>query len=345
VIAICLLALPFIKINISVTGRGIIRPTTEKAEIKALTSCRILKIYIKEGQTISSGDTMILLQNINTDSRMIFLTNELKRLNQYINDLNLLLDSVYSGLSSDVYIRQFNKYQQGLQEKDLKVSKAKYEVDRNKKLLDKNFIAQRDYDDLVYTLEQANRDRQIFIESQKSLWSNELSGYISERANLEAETKEVLKQKELQVIKSPVTGTVEEFRGIYEGSDISEGQLLTILSPETDLIAEIYISAKEIGYIKPGSDVRFQVDAFNYNEWGIIKGTVQSISDDYMLVDNMPAFKIKCAMEKNYLLLDNGVKGYLKKGMTLNARFVITRKSLFQLIYQSADDWINPVRY
>jgi membrane fusion protein, peptide pheromone/bacteriocin exporter len=345
VITMCLIALPFIQINISVSGRGIVRPTTEKAEIKALTSSRILAVYIKEGQKIITGDTMILLQNTATDSRMVFVTNELKRLNQYINDLNLLLDSVYSGLASDVYIRQLNKYQQGLQEKDLKVNKARYEVDRNKKLLEKNFIAQRDYDDLIYILEQATKERQIFIDNQKSMWSNELSGFISERENLAANVKELQKQKDLHIIKSPVTGTIEEFNGIYEGTDISEGQLLAIISPETDLIVEVYISAKEIGYIQPGSDVRFQVDAFNYNEWGIIEGNVQSISEDFIMVDNSPAFKIKCSLDKNYLSLDNGVKGYLKKGMTLNARFMITRKSLFQLIYQSADDWINPARY
>jgi HlyD family secretion protein len=40
----------------------------------------------------------------------------------------------------------------------------------------------------------------------------------------------------------------------------------------------------------------------------------------------------------------NGVKGNLKKGMTFQARFILTKRSLFQLLYDKADDWMNPAR-
>lgn len=41
----------------------------------------------------------------------------------------------------------------------------------------------------------------------------------------------------------------------------------------------------------------------------------------------------------------NGYKGYLKKGMTLQARFIITERTLWQLLYDKVDDWINPATY
>jgi len=40
--------------------------------------------------------------------------------------------------------------------------------------------------------------------------------------------------------------------------------------------------------------------------------------------------------------LKNGYEGKLKKGVTLQARFVVTERSLWQLLYDKVDDWVNP---
>ncbi|MEG0462986.1 MAG: HlyD family secretion protein, partial [Bacteroides sp.] len=33
------------------------------------------------------------------------------------------------------------------------------------------------------------------------------------------------------------------------------------------------------------------------------------------------------------------------KGMTVSAHFMVTRQSLFDLLYQQMDDWVNPEQY
>lgn len=50
-------------------------------------------------------------------------------------------------------------------------------------------------------------------------------------------------------------------------------------------------------------------------------------------------------MERDYLKLKNGRVGRLKKGMTVSAHFMVTRRSLFDLLYQKIDDWANPRQY
>ncbi|WP_449436777.1 hypothetical protein [Pedobacter steynii] len=61
--------------------------------------------------------------------------------------------------------------------------------------------------------------------------------------------------------------------------------------------------------------MRFQIDAFNYNQWGLAEGKVLDISDDIIIINNnQPVFKVKCSLDQNYLILKNGYKGYLKKG-------------------------------
>ena len=56
-------------------------------------------------------------------------------------------------------------------------------------------------------------------------------------------------------------------------------------------------------------------------------------------------YRVKCELERDYLQLQNGRIGKLKKGMTVRAHFMVTRRSLFDLLYQKMDDWANPKQY
>ena len=73
-----------------------------------------------------------------------------------------------------------------------------------------------------------------------------------------------------------------------------------------------------------------------------MKGKIESISTDIFTDSGQPYFKVRCKMDKQSLKLRNGYEGNLKKGMTLQARFVVARRSLFQLLYDKTDDWLNP---
>ncbi len=85
-----------------------------------------------------------------------------------------------------------------------------------------------------------------------------------------------------------------------------------------------------------------QISAFNYNQWGLLTGKIIEISNDIQLVKEQPIFKVKCALDQDFLKLKNGYPAKFKKGMTLHARFMVTKRSLWQLLYDKVDDWVNP---
>jgi HlyD family secretion protein len=103
-----------------------------------------------------------------------------------------------------------------------------------------------------------------------------------------------------------------------------------------------YVQPNDIGFIKKDMNVRLQVDAFNYNQWGMAMGRVIAVPQDIKIIDNKPVFEVRCSLNKDFLQLKSGYKGYLKKGMTLQARFIVTERSLWQLLYDKVDDWVNP---
>jgi HlyD family secretion protein len=47
-------------------------------------------------------------------------------------------------------------------------------------------------------------------------------------------------------------------------------------------------------------------------------------------------------LDNKQLHLKNGFAGELKKGMTVQARFVVIKRSLWQLLFDKIDDWVNP---
>ena len=196
----------------------------------------------------------------------------------------------------------------------------------------------------MFYQDQIENEKKIYESSSLFKWEGELTKLCSERDDCLMQIDLLKKQKELYIIRSPVDGTVESFSGIYTGSSLQSGQVVAIISPSHAMIAEVYIPAKNVGMLWNGMPVRIQVDAFNYNEWGMLSGRISGISDDYFLINNMPVFKVKCSLSTNTLTLKNGIPGTIKKGMTLNARFMIAKRSLFQLLYQKSDDWLNPSR-
>ncbi|WP_343331006.1 HlyD family efflux transporter periplasmic adaptor subunit [Polaribacter staleyi] len=139
-----------------------------------------------------------------------------------------------------------------------------------------------------------------------------------------------------------MNGTLINIIGIQEGSFINAGIPLAEISPDSNLIAECYVSPIDIGLINPNNTIKFQIDAFNYNQWGLATGKILEIGKDIELINETPIFKIRCKIDQKHLTLKNNFKGNLKKGMTFSARFKLTERTLYQLLYDKIDDWLNP---
>ena len=89
-------------------------------------------------------------------------------------------------------------------------------------------------------------------------------------------------------------------------------------------------------------NARIRIDAYDYTQWGVINGSILRISPDVFTTESGTYYRVECTLSKDYLELKNGVKGYIKKGMGLTARIVVTERTVFQLIQDKMDDWLNP---
>jgi HlyD family secretion protein len=192
--------------------------------------------------------------------------------------------------------------------------------------------------------EKDNLD-QILL-SQKSLWQNDLSLRNIEAVKLLADLKQCSEELSYRVIIAPTDGEIIQSSDFQTGSMVASGQKIAEISPEGELVATCFVKPADIGLIHEKQKVKIQVDAYNYNEWGMLQGEIIDISDD-MIIENgsLAYFRVKCKPEKTFLSLKNGFKADIKKGMSLNTRIMVIQRSLFHLLFDKADKWFNPYTY
>ena len=160
--------------------------------------------------------------------------------------------------------------------------------------------------------------------------------------NLQGSAQKIVIESNNYFLTAPESGTIENFSGLQTGSFLNASQAIANISPNDNLIVENTVEPKDVGLIKKNQNVKFQLDAFNYNQWGLLEGKVIEIDKNATIKDNQIFFKVKCKLNSKTLSLNSGYKTNVSKGMTLTTRYIITRRSLFDLLFDKVDDWLNP---
>lgn len=348
-LVVALAILPFIFVDVTVVSRGIIRPVSEVKILSSPASGRIIKLKMTENEVIPEGTLLAEIESTLLEERLAYKRHRSEEAEKYIRDLNILvkLDSsdVLTGhlaLETPVLHSSFIAFRQELQNLAIELNNAGRLYKRKQYLHEKKAISSAELEKSEYGLNSVRSRYQLLFDKQIREWEDALARHRQELDKLKAEELQLQEELKQFRIYMPVTGTLQNLAGISEGSYVQVNQQLAEISPDTALIAECYISPGDVGMLRRGMQVRFQIDAFDYNQWGTTNGEIVDISNDVVMNDGQPFFRVRSAMNDSFLELSNGYRGYLKKGMTLQARFRITERSLFQLLYDNVDDWLNP---
>ncbi|WP_338871558.1 HlyD family efflux transporter periplasmic adaptor subunit [Spirosoma sp. SC4-14] len=343
-----MLALPFVYVDVSVTSPGLLRTEQEKTEVRPLVAGTVTRITVRENQYIYKGQPLVFLQTHVLDTKLRLNQDQQSEKLIFLHDLDRLvkLDSAHlfslTDLSSSLYMQQYSQFRYSLTEMLDHQNKVRKELDADRKLYHDKVIAMREFDEKAYAYRRLQTEYSTFIEKQLSQWQLDRNRYRAELTELQAHERQLEEEKRPYTLHAPISGHIQQWSGKYVGSYIQAGENLGIISPDSALLVECHVSSKDIGLLRINMPVQFQIDAFNYNEWGLVSGKLVDIANDFVVVDNNPIYKVKCRLDNEIIRLKNGAQGHLKKGMTLKARFIITRRSLFQLLYDKTDDWLNP---
>ncbi|WP_427871527.1 HlyD family secretion protein [Flavobacterium sp. MMS24-S5] len=334
--------LPVIKLDISSQSRGIIRSKIDNVPVTTIVSGRINCIALKNNVFVKKGDTLLKIskENLESDKRtQDTLSSSVLLL---LSDISNLLQNKPSQLQTSTAREDLFKFQSGKNELQSKISHAQINYDRNKILYDKDIIAKADFEKYEYELRLAKQALQSFISQQKSTWENQKRDLEERLKNLNGTVAKINVEANNYFVLAPISGTIENFSGIQKGSFINVSQSIATISSPDHLIVENNVSPNDIGLIKKNQKVKFQIDAFNYNQWGLLEGKVIDIDQNITMQGEQAFFKVRCALDSKTLHLKSGYKTDVSKGMTLTTRYIITRRSLFDLLFDKIDNWLNP---
>jgi len=338
--AICLL--PSVRVQVTTQSEGVVRSGYEDNPVVPVVSGVVKECPITENQYVNKDDTLLVVASGRIDQEIRLLTFRQKDDSLLLSDLKRLLSGANDGLVTNLYQLDYTGYHFRLEEQETQLLQAESEYLLAEKLFSKGITPKYDFEKISRQL-QRERNRYASIQAQQfSLWQGKLKETILNLEELSTRLEQQKKENEQYILKAPIAGTIIGYTGIKAGNYIVPNQLIARIAPDNDLLVECYVTPSDIGLIEQGMTASFQFHAFNYNLWGVATGIVNEISNNVVNINNRPFFRVKCQLDQHFLKLKNGHVGELKKGMTLTGRFQVADRTLFQLLFDKADDWLNP---
>jgi len=184
-----------------------------------------------------------------------------------------------------------------------------------------------------HTLASLTADREAYIQQ----WSTQLSqDLVTARNNLDtarAQLDKATKHQDLVSLTATETSVVLTMAKLSIGSVLKQGDtLFTLMPANTAVEAEIRISSKEVGFLRPGDHCVLKIEAFNHMEHGTAEGMVRWISDNAFTLDDDgkpvdPYYRARCSIDAT-MFRNVPSKFRLIPGMTLEADLKVGTRSV-----------------
>lgn len=128
--------------------------------------------------------------------------------------------------------------------------------------------------------------------------ANDKAGLASE------ELRKSARRRQFQELRAPVDGVVQQLAVNTVGGVVQPAQPLMVIVPCSrgaaasaactgGLAVEVFVQNKDIGFVRVGQRVAVKLEAFNFTDYGLIEGTVETISRDAIDQSQQPAGSVR----------------------------------------------------
>jgi hemolysin D len=132
---------------------------------------------------------------------------------------------------------------------------------------------------LVETRAQAEAEFRRTLSSDLVEAERKVAGLSEDLVKAEQRTK-------LQGLTAPTDGVVQQLAIHTVGGVVTPAQALLMVVPaESHLEIEAMVSNRDIGFVHPGQEAEIKIDTFPFTRYGLLHGTVVSVSQDAIVHD------------------------------------------------------------
>ncbi|MCP4184954.1 MAG: HlyD family type I secretion periplasmic adaptor subunit [Hyphomicrobiales bacterium] len=133
------------------------------------------------------------------------------------------------------------------------------------------------------------------------------------------------------ILRAPSDGVVQNL-SVHTVGGVAGPQkdLLTIVPTDRSLLVETLIDNKDIGFVHVGQAASLKVDSFPYTVYGMINGTVSTVSRDSILNESGYLFPIQLSMETTKMHVGRKNSVSLVPGMTVSVEIKVKKRRIIE---------------
>jgi HlyD family secretion protein len=342
------------KIDEVVVAQGDLEPVGAVKPIKAVQSAVVEEIFVKEGQVVEAGQPLIRFDTDKSQAQKSNVSRQLlieqQRISEQANASRARLENLQAKRQSLISKRDSEKLSLVNQEDILRrldyltkqggMGLVQYMQEKDKGQQMRSQIAQT---------EAAIRQTDAELDEVSSDLLKQRKESDRQLSDLERQRVEVKEQLQTELLKSPVRGQVFDLTPTSKGYAVAPNEPLLKIVPLDKLQAKVYVTSKDIGFVKVGQLSEVRLDSYPFTEFGSIKGRVKRISTDSLPPDEQnpqPRFPVLIKLDQQKLE-KNGRSYALKSGETLSANLVLREKRVITLLTDVIDrafDALKPIR-
>ncbi|WP_311753599.1 HlyD family type I secretion periplasmic adaptor subunit [Proteus columbae] len=309
---------------------------------KKIDSLLLLKLRYQALSQEASPQKLYHFNKLDEKTKKSILISYQKEKDEFESNINLI----------DTEIEINNKNQTMIHNELLSLNTLKENINQRfllkKKLFIKKIISQMEYLENEKELLEINRvitiknaEYQLIksqekklnenldtLEKQKKLeWHDKYKQYESELLIYSQNLNHAQKRQQLKIVRSPVTGTVQQITNYTLGSSLQPSQqVMTIIPDNQHNIAEVNILNKDIGFIHVGQKAMIKIDAFPYTRYGTLEGSITNIAKDSIQHEQL-GLVYPATIELNTQMIESNNQQYsLAPGMSLVAEIIIDKR-------------------
>lgn len=322
------------KIDVVITASGSVQPIGSLNVVEAYASGSIKAINVEEGEYVTQGDVLIELNSESLDIDVDQL-NMQKKILETQQEIYTMLQSGedISGISTDDYDADLKPYIQTILDtnesyqntlENLEKEKTNAELNQQIGELQLEEYQESGTERQAQSQELLNQQYALAVEQAdiqisdtKTQYSAQINSNLSEIADQLEEIASSLEKyalsKEYQMITAPVSGYVNSVAVNTIGETVSSAEeLVTIVPDDTPVEMVCYVQNMDIADIEEGMEVEIKLEAYPYNKYGTVKGTVKYISPIAFVSEQMGSVylvKIEMTDENEKIDIISGLSG------------------------------------
>ena len=242
-----------------------------------------------------------------------------------------------------------------VKERELNAAKYQYAIQEARAIYEESSESM-DAEDIEAQIEQAKKDvetqstilqqqkeqlgqQKKSLEELKSEYDKNISAMIVEnQSQMESLKADIDKEKlyqGAQILAAPVDGTIQSLAVNTVGGVVTRGDTIAAIVPkDAHLIVEASILNQDIGVVEVGQRAVIKINAFSFQKYGTIGGTIVQISPTAVLDEKVGyIYKAKIELDATEFTVD-GKRVPIISGMLGSAEIKLREKRVIEMLFE-----------